>query len=48
MFKRHADISLLKFVINILSINELEVDSLVGKVIVEIYPADKCRENNLL
>ena len=41
MFKTHADISLLNFVVNILSINELEVNSLVGKVIVRIYPADK-------
>ena len=40
-FKIQAEISVLRFVVKILSINELEADNLVGNVMAGIYPADK-------
>ena len=40
-FKIQAEISVLRFVVKILSFNELEADNLVGNVMVGMYPADK-------
>ena len=40
-FKIQAEMSVLRFVVKILSINELEADNLVGNVMVGMYPADK-------